>query len=196
MGALGDPYVTLEELKSYVQGEGTDAVDDDELESSLASVSAEIEDVCERQFNRAEIASARSFEPAAPGLVFIDDFWTLADLVVTVDGAVWTANRYKLWPSNGLLRGRPWPYNRLEARDGYSLPTCRESVTITARWGWAEVPAPIREACKIHTADTFGLRSARFGVAGFGQYGDLRVRDNPMALAKLKRYMRNKIKVA
>lgn len=191
--ALGDPYVTLVQLKSWLKI--PDTTDDNELTDALASVSIEIENVCERQFNRVEIASTRLFEPVGPALVLFDDVYTLTDLVVTVDGTTMSPSEYQLKPSNGMVNGRPWPWSRLVPIDG-TLPTGRESVAITARWGWSEVPKPVYESCLIASSETFALKDARFGVAGWGAMGDIRVRDNPMVLKKLKPYMRSPVKVA
>lgn len=190
--AIGDPYATVDELKAYMGI--TDDADDDLIASALASVSQEIEDMCGRQFNT-DTGSTRVFTPVGRGLVLVDDFYTATDLVVVVDGTTWTDTDYVLYPLNGLRNGRPWPY-------GYLIPTRRAlpcgwpSVSITpAGWGWSEVPAPVHESSKIATSETFALKDARFGVAGYGADGVLRVRDNPMVASKLAPYMLNPVLV-
>ena len=191
--ALGEPYVTLAQLKSWLKI--TDTTDDSELDDALASVSVEIENQTGRQFNNAGVVSTRVFEPLAPTLVRFDDFHTTTGLIVVVDGQTWSTDDYKLLPLNGLNNGRPWVYNRLKPLCGRWLPTGRASVSITANWGWATVPKPIYEACLIASSETFALKDARFGVAGWGAMGDIRVRENPMVLKKLKPYMRDPILV-
>ncbi len=191
--ALGDAYATLAQLKSWLKI--TDTTDDTELTAAIASVSVEIENICERQFNSAGSVSARVFEPEGPTLLKFDDFHTITGLIIAVDGVTWTTDDYKLLPLNGLRNGRPWVYEALEPLNCGRLPTGWASVSVTANWGWASVPTPIFEACLIASSETFALKDARFGVAGWGAMGDIRVRENPMVLKKLKPYMRNPLKV-
>lgn len=188
-------YASLEEMKAWLKLDASDTADDSLIISALESVTVEIDDVCGRTFTRDATATTRTYTPIGDRLVLFDDAYTLTDFAVAVDGTAWAAADYALLPRNGVVNGRPgWPYSRLEAA---SLATALgwESVAITARWGWAAVPPPIREACKIATADTLGLKDARFGVAGFGQYGDIRVRGNVMVMAKLQPYIRLPVKV-
>lgn len=191
--ALGDPYVTLAQLKSWLKI--TNTADDTELTDALASVSTEIENQCGRQFNTDGVVSTRVFEPLGRTLVQFDDFHTLTGLIVAVDGKTWTTADYKLLPLNGLRNGRPWVYESLEPLHHGCLPCGRASVSITATWGWATVPKPIYEACLIASSETFALKDARFGVAGWGAMGDIRVRENPMVLKKLRPYLRSPILV-
>lgn len=191
------PYVSLPDMKAWLKLDAGDTADDSLIADALASVSTEIDDVCERTFNRTLVVSTRTFEPVGRDLVLFDDIHSLEGLVITVDGTAWASEAYSLKPINGIVNGQPRPYSRLEARAGYCLALGWASVSFTTKhWGWATVPAPVHESCKIATADTLGLKDARFGVAGFGQYGDIRVRDNVMVMKKLKPYMRNPVKVA
>lgn len=196
---LGDPYVTLTELKSYLKL--TDATDDTELESALESASREIEDHCLRQFNDAGTVSARVYIPEDGCSVIVDDFSTTTGLVIKTDEnddgvyeTTWVSTDYQLEPLNGVVRGVPgWPYWMIETTGTRTFPNClrRPSVQVTAQWGWASVPDPVKQACKILAAETFKLKDAPFGVAGFGEFGAVRVRDNPIAARKLKRYERD-----
>jgi hypothetical protein len=202
--ALGDSYTTLEQLKSYLQI--GDAVDDGEIEDALASASREIEKHCNRQFNAASTATARVYYPDTACLVKVDDFQTLAGLVVQVDttgngtfDTTWDAADYQPEPLNGIVDGQiGWPYNKLRAVANRVFPTCarRAPIEVTAQWGWAAVPDPVRQACQILAAETFKLRSAPFGVAGFGEYGVVRIRENPKVCALLKPYERYPVMVA
>jgi hypothetical protein len=204
--ALGDPYTTVDQLKSYLQI--ADTVDDAELEDALATATREIETHCDRQFNDSGSATARVFHPDSMCLTPVDDFHTTAGLIVRTDSGgdgsyatTWDAADYQLEPLNGIMDGLPgWPYNKIRAVSSKYFPTChrgahdrrvtarRASVEVTATWGWAAVPDPVRQACLILAAETFKLRSAPFGVAGFGEYGVVRVRENPKVCSLLKPY--------
>ncbi|MGN9802062.1 head-tail connector protein [Micromonospora sp. L32] len=194
--AIGDPYATVAELKARMDVE--DAIDDARLSEALEAASREIETWCDRQFNKATVASTRVFRPQTRTIALVDDFHTLTDLAVGVDSsgggtyAAWGVGAYQLEPLNGVVSGRPgWPYCRIRAVGSYGFP-CGPlaSVQVTAQWGWAEVPANVREACLIIAAESFKLGDAPFGVAGFGEFGPVRVRMNSLAEQKLLPYQR------
>lgn len=200
--ALGDPYATLAELKARL-GVG-DTADDIRLTEALASVSREINDHCRRQFNKTTTASVRLFHRASRYVVEVDDFHTTTDLAVATDSALdgtyataWVSADYQLEPLNGIVNGETgWPYSEVVSLSGAWPSRCRRpAVQVTAQWGWAAVPAPVKEACLILAEETFKLKDAPFGVAGFGEFGPVRVRDNPFAAKKLHPYRRDPILV-
>lgn len=197
---LGDPYATRNEIKSYVGIPLADTQDDTLIDDALASVTTEIEDICERQFNNTTTATARVFVPVSELLAIVDDFYTTVDLAVAIDSSgdgvyetAWTVGTdLDLFPLNGIVSGQTgWPFWMLKPKRSSTrrFPCGYPSLQLTAKWGWAAVPRPVHESCKIATAETFALKDARFGVAGFGAMGELRVRDNPMVMKKLRRYM-------
>lgn len=196
--ALGDPYVSVSQFKVYL-GIG-DVVDDTAVTDAVTSVSREIEKFCGRQFNDAGSATARVFRPDHAGLCQVDDFSTVTGLVVATDGGddgtyetTWAASSYQLEPLNGVVDGESgWPWWRIRAVVGQRFPTwcVHPPVQVTARWGWTAVPAAVKQAALILAAETFKLKDAPFGVAGYGDFGPIRVRSNPMAAAKLAPYRR------
>lgn len=205
--ALGDPYATRDEIKSYLKISLSDTQDDSLIDDALASVTTEIEDVCERQFNSTNTASARVYVPVTECMAIVDDFYTTTGFVLATDSTgdgvfetSWTVADLDLYPLNGVVNGQTgWPYWVLKPKRSSALRfPCGgfPSLQLTVKWGWTAVPRPVHEACKIATAETFALKDARFGVAGFGAMGDLRVRDNPMVMKKLSRYILNPVKVA
>lgn len=213
---LGDPYVSVEELKAYIRLDNA-VPPDDELEDVLASASDDIEGYCKRQFNDATAATARQYyagrvdarhDPlflrALPEYIAVDDFSTEVGLIVETDEdqdgtfeTVWDPDTYVCEPLNGVVDGQPgWPFWTIRAVTGLAFPVGRRPlVRVTARWGWAAVPRGVKQACKIVAAETFKLREAPFGTAGFGEFGVVRVRDNPMAKAKLEKFGRDIVAV-
>lgn len=201
---LGDSYATLEELKAYIpNNEMASSGDDDLLSDALASVSSEIESYCGRQFNKTDTATVRDYGPdevfaLREGSIVtrwarVDDFHDTAGLVVESGGTTWSASDYVLHPRNGVVNGQPgWPYCEVYAAGSASFST---GLSVTAKWGWTAVPAPVKQACLILAAETAHLRNAPLGVAGMDQFGVVRVRDNRMAAAKLARYCRDPIRV-
>lgn len=201
--ALGDPYATVPELKVRLSNLEDVATYDDLLEGALDSVSREIESHCGRQFNKTDTATAREYGPdeifalregsTVTQWARVDDFHDVTGLVIESGGSTWTAADYVLHPRNGVVGGQPgWPYCEVYAAGSLSFGS---SVSVTAKWGWAAVPAPVKQACLIMAAETFQIKDAPFGVAGMDQFGAIRVRDNRMAAAKLSRYCRDPIRV-
>lgn len=184
------PYASLAQMKTFLKRDPEDTRDDELIQAALESVTAEIDNVCERTFNRDLVATARTF-PVCLGALRVDDFYSTAGLII--GGTAYSSTTWTLRPRNGVLNGRRgWAYTSIVPAYGItSSLTVGADVTITALWGWADVPAPVHEACKIATADTLGLKDARFGVAGYGEFGPIRVRDNAMVMRKLQPYLRN-----
>lgn len=200
--AIGDDYATLAELKEHL--DITDSTGDALLQIALTSASRGIEDFCGRQFNTDNVAVARTFRPLGRHVVYVDDFHTTTGLVVETDEdddgtfeRAWTSSDYELRPLNALRHGEAWPYWQIHALETLEFPCARRTtVQVTAQWGWAAVPASVKEACLLLAAETFKLKSAPFGVAGYGDFGPIRVRKNPMASAMLMPYARDRVRVA
>lgn len=203
--ALGDFYATVPALKTRLNVGDTN--DDSGFTNALSAASRSIEGICGRQFNDAGVASARVYYPDDLASIVVDDFSTTSGLIVAADfsnGTSYTsiiaAANYQLEPLNGVVDGTPgWPYYRIRAIQTWyplwltTIGYPRASVQITAQWGWSSVPAPVSEACLILAEETFKMKDAPFGVAGFGEYGAVRVRENPKVMALLQRYIRTPI---
>lgn len=196
--ALGDPYSTLALLKARVGI--TDVADDTALTAALASASRSIEKFCGRQFNDAGAASARVYYPCSRYRADVDDFSTTVGLIVKIDSAdsgtfdtTWLSTDYQPEPLNGVVDGEQgWPFWRLRTVSGVTYPTTtrRAPVQVTARWGWTAVPAGVADACLILAEEDFKLKDSAFGSGGYGSFGIIRVRDNPMAARILMPYQR------
>lgn len=202
--ALGDSYATLTELKSRLGI--TDTNDDARLTNALAVASRGIEKNAHRQFNDAGSATARRFRTKFADCVEVDDFSTTTGLVVESDDdedgtfdRTWTLTTdYELEPLDGIVDGETgWPYSSVVAVGDklFGVYLFRPAARVTARWGWAAVPSPIKEACLIVAEETFKLKDAPFGVAGFAEYGAVRVRENPIAMQMVGPYIRDKVLV-
>lgn len=189
---IGQPYVDLEDMKAYLKLTGKDQYDD-LLQDALDSATTEIDNLTNRQFNQVSVATEREFQiRSAPNLFHVDDFYSTAGLVVKIDDIELSADEYKLFPLNGVVGGKPgWPYWRIKLTSPYRFYNSCSTLKVTALWGWAAVPTPVRQACRIMAAETFQLKDAPLGVAGMDNFGTpMRVRENPMAAAKLKPYKR------
>lgn len=177
----------------------SDGGSDDQLASALASVSREIDEYCSvppGAFRPASTVTARVFEPRDPCLVVVDPFYTNTGLVVATDdggdgtyGTTWATTDYQLEPLNATAYGKPYTSIRAIGRR-FPCWWNRAPIQITAKWGWPSTPDPVRQACLLLAAETMKLGEAPFGVAAYDQFGPIRVRQNPVAMAKLGPYMR------
>lgn len=203
--ALGDPYITKDELKTFLGIELTDTQDDARLDFARVTASLGINTVCRRDFNTASSASARLFYPDTCELTEVHDFSTVTGLVIETDASglgtawtTWTAADYQLEPLNGTVDGVPgYPWWRIRAVATKSFSFTRAAnVRVTAKWGWAAVPGPIKSAALTVAEEIYKIREAPFGVAGFGQWGSIRVRENPLAMGWIAPYRRKVVLVA
>ncbi|USC17035.1 hypothetical protein [Rhodococcus sp. 11-3] len=204
MGAIGDPYVSLNEIKAYLKVNETQFSLDDKLTLAVQAASRKINACCGRQFGRTSTATARLYEPSSLVRLEVDDFHTTDELVVEVDSAgagtfdqVWSSTDYELSPRNGIVDGEPgWPYHEIHAVGGKRFPDMRfltrcAVVRVTAQWGWAEVPGPIKQATLILASQLHKLAEAPHGVIGFGQFGEVRVKDIPQVYSLIHAYARD-----
>ncbi len=199
---IGDSYATVNELKTYVGI--ADNLDDDQAEQALATVSRAIEQWCSRQFNDAGSVSARVYFGQCSGYVDVDDFSTTTGLAVATDAGedgtydtTWLTTDFYAEPINGVVMGVPGhPYTRVRStRRWFPVGTVSPTVQVTARWGWPAVPAGVKQATLILGAEVMKLREAPFGVAGFGDFGPVRIRENPVAMRYLAPYRKHGVMV-
>lgn len=205
--AIGDDYLTIDDVKRWNNYQGTDK--DDIFAYVVTSVSRDIEDYCHRQFNDSGDVSARVYEPLDHFTCIVDDFWTDEGLIVQTDNdgdgvfeTTWDRSSFDLLPLNGVRNGRPgWPYWKIRARRFSNANMQRfhrwpdlANVQVTARWGWQTPPDNVLQAARMLCADTFSMKDNRLGIAGSDQFGTVvRVRDNLLARQKLKEYARGRL---
>lgn len=205
---LGKLYCTVDALKSRLGIPLTSTVDDYELHAACFSASRAIEHDCERHFWRTASAEARTFTPGDAYCLKLPEFSDLVSVTTlktddSGDGTydiTWASTDFQLWPGNSSAAPEPRPYTRVLAVGSYTFPTLTvtgrtDRVEITGVWGWASVPWGIKQAALIAAADTYKLKDAPFGVAGFGDFGPMRVGTNRAADRYLAPYRRNVIQV-
>lgn len=193
-------YATLAELRAWTGVD--DSLDDDLLESSLTAAELAVETWCGRKFTQDASATAARFRPQSMGWLYLPafrpggtctaDISTLTGLVVKTDDnddgtyeTTWTVTTdFEVEPFDGP------PFHKVIAVGSRYFPTCyrRPVVQVTARWGWASVPEPVKTATLILAGEYAKLKDAPFGVAGFGDFGVVRIRQNPKVAELLARY--------
>lgn len=193
-------YATLAELRSHMAID--DTVDDTSLSFALSVAQQKVDDHCGRTFVAATVATVRTLRSGGWQRLVLDPGWDIqstAGLIVKTDDnddgtfeTTWTISTdFELYGSGvGYNGATGWPTTELAAVGSKWWPadSLRRAVQITALWGWTAVPAPVKQATLIIAAEQWKLKDAPFGVAGFGEFGPIRVRDNPMAASLLTRY--------
>lgn len=195
---MANEYITSDEFRAYIREEPTYTADNDEFDDIRLSASRAVDVYCGRRFYITDPATARTYHPTSPVIVDVDDISTTDNLVVKTDTAgdgtfatTWTINTdFLLEPANGVRDGiEGWPYTRIVALDTLTFPRMlrRPGVQVTAEWGWAAVPEPVKLATKILALEHYRQRDIPFGVMGMGDFAT-RVRANPQVAMLLDPY--------
>lgn len=206
---LGRLYATVDALKSRLGLTASDTIDDFELHGACFAASRLIEQYCERMFWRTASDVERTFEPRGFYDLKLPEFNDLVSVTTFAtdtsgDGiaeTVWSATDYQLLPYNPAAAPEQRPYTRVKALHRifpavYPPLVRTDLVHITGVWGWPAVPYAIKQAALILAAEMFKLKDAPFGIAGFGDFGVVRIRDNPKVAAYAGPYRRNPMLVA
>jgi hypothetical protein len=156
--AVGDPYATESDLYERL---GED--DASRFPDLLDVASRAVEAFTRRQFNKTTSATARRFRPLDWRRLPVDDFHTTTGLIVDVGGTVWDLANVDPHPWNGIMNGQPgWPfYDLIAVNRSWSSSAV---ITVTAQWGWAEVPAAVRQATADLAVSIGSLTGASFPV--------------------------------
>lgn len=196
-------YCSTDELKSRLGVTGT--VDDAELLQAVTAASRAVDEYCDRYFYRA--TDTRTYIPWNLYETRIDDVVTVTALATDPSGTApsggtfpvsWPAGSFQLLPYNPGKRGEVEPYTRIRAVGGLTFPWITplllmrmDRVQVTGVFGWPQVPQAVHAATLIMAADLFRLKDAPFGVAGFGEFGAVRITANPRVAQLLAAYRRS-----
>lgn len=177
-------YITVDDLKPALDIDHTDPRFDSLLEVAIDAAGELISLHCDRPLTAAGTAvEARVFRADDPGVVSVNDIGSTEDLVVATDEdgdgvfeTTWSSNDFQLEPLNGLVAGVRWPYTRIRAVNRrWPIDGKRALIQVTARWGWPVQPAVATQACLIQAARLYKRKDSPLGVAGFGDFGPVRV---------------------
>lgn len=182
-------YVTLPELRDHL-GDTQTGLDAERLEAAAAAASRAIDGYCGRRFWLDPAVTSRRYGPTGPFKIlsstttYVRDIASTTGLVVATDTAgngtfatTWTLDTdFELHPLDADADGGAYAWWQLVAIGSKTFPTSgRAGLKVTARHGWSQVPDPIREACKIKAAKLWKRSTSIEGVAGFGEFGVVRI---------------------
>ena len=179
-------YATVSELREELGDTVTQNLSVTLLEKAVLATSRAIDEWCGRRFWLDATPTSREFSPA-PGTTTmpVPDIGSKTGLVMktgrngngtyaeTVD-----PQSYLLAPLDADANGGAYSWTRI-ITSGWEFPYPRitgwPTIQVTARWGWSQIPAPVNEACIIKAVSLFKRKEAPWGIAGFSDYGPVRI---------------------
>jgi hypothetical protein len=180
--AWAPDYCTSDELKHYATI--TNNTSDAEIGFAISAASRAIDTYCERQFGVLSAAAPRYFESyynrrQGRYITVIEDLMSTTGLVVKTndqDGGSYSNTLvlntdFVLRPINAVADGRPWTMIEGVSGSSFSLPARAGAIEITAKWGWTDVPALVKQACLMQANRLLKRKGAPFGVAGSPESG-------------------------
>ena len=201
-------YTSVEQLKSRLGI--TDTVDDFEVQLAVQAAAAWIEQFTGRFFWNE--TGTRTYRNTSIQECEIDDLISVTTLKTDEDGdgvfeTNWTPSQYQLevtqFEYNQASKGEWWPYTKIYALGvpgGNYLPyvwawSSQNRVQVVGQFGWLNVPVLIRQASLQLASDYLKLKDAPFGIVGAGDFGPVRIRENPQIASMLRRYVKPGVKV-
>lgn len=176
-------YATLAEIKQHFGLAGSDA-NNALLERAVEASSRAIDRFCGRRFWQDSSPTARVYRADDPTEITVDDIASTTGLAIATDttddgtfDTTWASSDYQLEPLNADVNDGAYAWWRILAIDERAFPTGRgrARVQVTATHGWSAVPDEITEACLIKAARLFRRKDTPDGVAGFAEFGIVRV---------------------
>ena len=185
--AVVNGYASLSDVKAAALI--TDSIDDSLLEMAIESSSRDIDAYTERVFySTGATAVARVYIPQDIYLVETDDIISVTTLKSDSSGdgtfdITWAASDYQLEPLNGRAGGIDTPFTRIRAIGDYLWPVYeprnvnsnQASVQVTGVFGFASIPAAIKQATILASLRAYKRYESPTGVLGFSDIGVVRV---------------------
>lgn len=181
--AIVNGYCTVDELIEW--NRATVAPNSLMLERAINACSRGIDLFCERTFfQRTE---ARYFDVGCEQVIRLGPYNDLVSVTEiksddTRDGSfttTWSVSDYQPLPLNPNAGPEPRPYTDLRAAGARIFPEAVGARTglirVTGTWGWPAIPDAINQACVMHAARIFNRKESPQGVAGWGEFGAIRV---------------------
>jgi len=170
-------YLTEEALQAYAHS--TAVSDVAEYTAAILTAEQQLDIACQRRFEVAGNAAARTYRPhRGSNVLWLDDFVTLTSLVENGVTLV-SGTDFVLEPLNNLTAaGETRPYDRAIRYSGnWYTDGPKTTVTVTATFGWAAIPPGAVTACKVLAKAILEGRDIRFGLAGFSEGGGVSERE-------------------
>ncbi len=178
-----------------------DGDDDVRLAAAINAASRQIDAHCGRRFWQDSEVKMRQYRPEESRFAIVDDISTTVGLIVAIDddddGTFETeytiTTQFVLGPYNAFDEVPMRPYFEIHLVDGDVFPRsfARPSLQVTARFGWADIPDDVTQACLIQSKNMFKAPSGTFTGYQLSVESGVAVRTpsiDPMAAALLEPY--------
>jgi hypothetical protein len=196
-------YATAAELREHM-GDTSTTLPNALVERAINATSRAIDKHCGyplRKFWLDSSATAKVYRPDDPYEAWVHDIGSTSGLIVKTDttgdgsyATTWDSADYQLEPLNADTVDAAYAWWRITAVDEKTFPVSRYRPTlqVTAKWGWSAVPDEVNEACLLKAASLFERRNSPQGVAGFGDFGVVRISryGDPDVIDLLKHFTR------
>jgi len=180
-------YTTLALLRTFMGAPTTPA--DELMEAAINAASRSIDNYCGRRFWVDPTVVVRTFvATSTTSLAVPDGIGTTTGLIIKTDPAgdgtfetTWATTDYELRPveaPNVFPEAEPWTEIRAIGSLVFPVATATgrsDRVQVTAKWGWPAVPDPVSYACRLKAARLVSRKDSPQGVAGFGDFGPVRL---------------------
>ena len=190
--AIANGYATQAELSAWIASANDQPLisadnRNTEMDLAIEAASRDIDGHCHRRFYVDGSVTARVYRATKPTCLRTEDISTATGLIVKTDSTgdgtydtTWASGTdYQLEPLNGVVdQESGWPYFDIVAVGSKVFPIDaqgRTRVEISADWGWAAVPTAIKTGCLIAAHRILKRPSSPQGVAGFGEFGVVRL---------------------
>lgn len=184
---LTNSYATVAQLRTHLADSGS-TLTLEMLERALNAASRSVDAYCRRFFYRTGVMT-RTYTVDDATSVYVDDIATRTGLVVSTgtDGTTYpttllSGTDFVLEPRNAdaLATGgvaNPHAFWQITLFGGkrFTVDPYRSTLSVTADFGWSAVPAEVEQATLLKAAQLFRRKDAPFGVAGFGEFGVVRI---------------------
>lgn len=187
-------YCTVAQLRTHF-GDDSSLLTEALLERAINATSRAIDKFCGRRFWQDSAVQAKVYRCDDGYEADVDDISTSTGLIIATDttgdgtyATTWASTDYQLEPLNASTESTAYAWWRITAIGNYTFPihARRTSLRVTAKFGWSAIPDAVEEACILRAASIFKRREATFGVAGFGEFGVVRIgRSDPDVMALL-----------
>lgn len=193
---LVNAYATVQQVRDQLSDKDA-RVDEAQLERAISAASRAVDRWCGRRFWADSSAVVLTYRPEESCKAAVDDISSTTDLVVKTDDdndgvfeTTWTIGTdFQLEPLNAAASGTAYAWWDLVAIGSQRFPTHgpRARLQVTARFGWSAVPEQVTDATILKSVALFKRKDAPFGVAGFADFGAVRItRADPDVLDLLR----------
>lgn len=200
--AVVNGYCTTTQLRTHLEDTGS-TMSAELLDRAINASSRAIDQYCRRRFWLDSGVATRTYFVESPWFAYVDDIASRTGLVVKTgtDGTTFpttltAGTDFTLEPRNAdQFTSAPdafafWKI-RMVGTQWLYVDCRRPTLSVTAQHGWSAIPPDIEQACILKAASLFKRKDAPFGVAGFGEFGAVRIgKADPDVIDLLNGYSR------